>query len=218
MSEKRRYMPTRDAEFIPWVKNIDAQVTANKVAWGLNDVQVAKLNQLTGSAVASWEANSNPETTNRRTAAEKKAAFSELKHFLSLFTESFYVNDAITDADIEAMGLRPRHVHVSQPKPEPTEAPEVSAVVGQHHDVTIYVSKAQYGVPVRSLNTQYHGFTIRYRKEGESEWQQQMSSRLHTILYFESEDEGKRLYFAVAWLNGRLQHGPWSDEVSTLIN
>jgi hypothetical protein len=211
-------MPVRDADLIHWARNIDARVTANRVIWGLSDMQVAKLNQLTASAVASWEANSNPETANRRTSAEKKAAFSELKHFLSLFTDSFYVNDAITDADIEAMGLRPRHAHASRPKPEPTETPEVTAVVGQHHDVTVYVSKAQHGAPVQSLNTQYYGFTIRYRREGESDWHQQMSTRLHAILYFEPEDEGKRLYFSVAWLNARLLHGPWSDEVSTLIN
>ena len=211
-------MPIRDREFIPWAKNITAKVIANAVIWGLNDMQVTKLNQLMDSAAAAWEANSNPETSNRRTAAEKKAAFSALRRFLSLFTESFYINEAVTDAEIEAMGLRPRHAHATQPKPEPTEAPEVTAVVGQHHDVTVYVSKAQHGEPVRSLNTKYYGFIIRYRKDGQEGWQQQMSSRLHATLYFEPEDEGKRLHFSVAWLNGRLQHGPWSDEISTLIN
>jgi hypothetical protein len=211
-------MPSRDGDFIHWARNIGTQVTLNKVAWGLSDMQVAKLNQLLASAVAAWEANSNPEVANRRTSAEKKTAFSELKHFLSFFTGSFYVIDAITDADIEAMGLRPRHAHASLPKPEPAEAPEVTAVVGQHHDVTVYVSKAQHGEPVRSLNTQYYGFMIRYRKDGEETWHQQMSTRLHITLYFEPEDEGKRLHFVVAWLNTRLQNGPWSDEVSTLIH
>ena len=215
---KKRYMPIGDTNFISWAKNISARSKANETGWKLNSTQVTKLIDLMDHAEAAWEANRNPETANRRTSAEKKQAFSELKRFLSLFTDSFYVNEAITDADIEAMGLRPRHTHVSLPKPAPDEAPEVTAVVGQHHDVTVYVSKAQHGEPVRSLNTKYYGFIIRYRKDGEEGRQQQMSTRLHTTLYFEPEDEGKRLHFSVAWLNARLQNGPWSDEISTLIN
>jgi hypothetical protein len=173
---------------------------------------------LTENAEAAWEANTNPETASRRTSAEKKQAFSELKRYLSLFSNAFYVNEAITDADIEAMSLRPRHTHTALPKPEPDEAPEVTAVVGQHHNVTVYVSKAQHGEPVRSLNTKYYGFIIRYRKDGEEAWQQQLSTRLHVTFCFESEDEGKRLHFSVSWLNARLQNGPWSDEISTMIH
>ncbi|MDR2470271.1 MAG: hypothetical protein LBD27_07330 [Tannerella sp.] len=212
------YMPTPDAEFIPWAKNITAQCRANESKWNLEQTQVLKLSDLMENAEASWEANTNPETANRRTSAEKKQAFSELKHYLSMFTNSFRVNEAITDADIAAMGLRPRHTHAAQPRPEPDEAPEVTAVVGQHHDVTVYVGKAQHGEPVRSLNTKYYGFILRYRKDGQTEWSQQLSTRLHVTLYFEPEDEGKRLYFTVSWLNARLQNGPWSDEVSTMIH
>jgi hypothetical protein len=213
-------MPTQDGDFIPWVKNIDAQVTLNQVAWGLNDMQVTKLSQLTESAAAKWEANSNPETANRRTSDEKKVAFSELKHFLSLFTESFYVNDAITDADMEAMGLRPRHAPAAQPKPEPesAEAPEVRAVVGQRHDVIVYVSKAQHGAPVQSLNTQYYGFMIRYRKEGESDWHQQMSTRLHATLYFEPEDARQKAALLRDMAQRKATARLRSDEISTPVN
>ena len=214
----RGYMPAPDAEFIPWAKNITAQCRANESKWNLENAQVVKLIELMESAEAAWEAHTNPETANRRTAAEKKQAFSELKRYLSMFTNSFYVNEAITDADIAAMGLRPRHTHATQPKVEPGEAPEVTVVVGQHHDVTIYVSRPQHGEPVRSLNTKYYGFILRYRKEGETEWTQQMSTRLHIRLSFEPKDESKRLYFTVSWLNARLQNGPWSDEISTLIH
>ena len=216
--KRKRYMPIGDTDFIAWAKNITARSRANQTKWKLDSAQLAKLSDLMEHAEAAWEANKNPETASRRTSAEKKQIFSELKRYLRLFTDSFYVNEAITDADIEAMGLRPRHTHVSLPKPEPDEAPEVTAVVGQHHDVTVYVSKAQHGEPVHSLNTKYYGFIIRYRKDGETLWQQQLSTRLHVTFYFEPEDEGKRLHFSVAWLNGRLQHGPWSDEISTLIN
>jgi hypothetical protein len=211
-------MPTKDAEFISWAKNINAKSTANQALWNLNDMQVSKLNGLTENAESTWKTNGNPETANRRTSAEKKQAFSELKHFLSRFTDSFYGNDAITDADMEAMGLRPRKMHSTRPKPEPDEAPEVRAMIGQHHEVTVYVSKTQHGEPVRSLNTKYYGFIVRYRKDGEEGWQQQMSTRLHTTLHFDPEDRGKQLRFAVAWLNGRLQHGPWSNEIATQIN
>jgi hypothetical protein len=185
--------------------------------WNLENGQVIRLGELIDRAVTAWETNSNPEIANRRTSVDKKHAFEDLKHFLSLFTSTFYMNSAITDADLEAMGLRPRRRPAARPTPEPDEAPEVSVVTG-HHTVSVYVARTQHGVPVRSLNTKYYGFILRYRIGSGNERHQQMSTRLHVTLSFESGDEGKRLYFSVAWLNARLQHGPWSDELSTLIN
>ncbi|MDR2119915.1 MAG: hypothetical protein LBP64_03450 [Tannerella sp.] len=44
------------------------------------------------------------------------------------------------------------------------------------------------------------------------------STRLHMTLLFDEADEGKHVTFTAAWINPRLQHGPWSDAIKVLIN
>ncbi|MDR2359653.1 MAG: hypothetical protein LBD87_07660, partial [Prevotellaceae bacterium] len=59
---------------------------------------------------------------------------------------------------------------------------------------------------------------VRYRKEDCEEWHSGYSTRLHTDLFFNGEDSGKRLILMAAWINPRLQQGPWSNEITVLIN
>ncbi|MDR1479692.1 MAG: hypothetical protein LBJ00_12225, partial [Planctomycetaceae bacterium] len=57
------------------------------------------------------------------------------------------------------LGLRPRHPHAYEPLPAPTEAPVLTAIVGQHHDITLYASTPQHGRPTQLLtNGKFAGF------------------------------------------------------------
>jgi hypothetical protein len=109
--------------------------------------------------------------------------------------------------------------HAHEPLPRPTFAPSIYTVAGQHFTVTVYVEIPQHGHPSSYL-TQHglHGFVLRYRKEGESEWREVHSTRLHVTLTFEEADQTKFLTLAAAWINPRLEHGPWSEEIKVLIN
>jgi hypothetical protein len=214
-----RTLPRKDSEFIPVARNINDQCSTRQAEWQLDANQVLQLNALFGNADVAYQANLNPETANHLTASNKKVNFAALKAFLSTFVNVLVANTNISDADIEAMGLPSRDHHFHQPLPVPTDAPETTAVVGQHHDITVYVAIPQHGHPSEFLTKKgYHGFVVRYRKEGETEWHEEHSTRLHLTLLFDNEDEGKHLILATAWINPRIQHGPWSDEISVLIN
>ena len=214
-----RTFPVKDADFMPFAINIDGQCTAHENDWALDPNMVAKVHTLTADARNAYEINKNPETKNRRTAASKLVHFSELKTYLSFVVKALEVNDAVTEEDLLAMGLPSREHHYHEPLPVPTEATDTSVVVGQHHDVTVYVSTPQYGQPTEFLTRKnYYGFVVRYRKENDADWQEQHSTRLHVTLYFDDEDNGKHLRITTAWINPRLQHGPWSDEIEVLIN
>jgi hypothetical protein len=215
----RTTQPTKDADFISWARNINDECTLRQMEWHLDPDQVMQLNMLSGNADAAYQANLNPETANRRTAANKRTSFTVLKRFLSTFINVLVANTAISESDLEALGLPSREHHFHPALPVPNEAPVVTVVVGQHHDITVYVSIPQLGHPSEFLKKKgYHGFVIRYRKEGETEWHEEHSTRLHTTLIFDAEDEGKHLILTVAWINPRIQHGPWSDEDTVLIN
>jgi hypothetical protein len=38
----------------------------------------------------------------------------------------------------------------------------------------------------------------------------------HTLL-FEQADEAKRIFLSAAWMNPRLEEGPWSEEFSEIV-
>jgi hypothetical protein len=212
-------IPTKDADFVAFVRNLDADCSSHAPAWNLDMTQVATLNQLSRAAESAYNANKNPETSNRLSAANKRGSFLELKVFLSTFIPTLVANKSISESELEAMGLPSRIHHFHEALPVPTDAPETTAVVGQHHDITVYVAIPQHGHPSEFLKKkEYHGFVVRYRKEGESEWHEEHTTRLHQILLFDNEDEGKHLILTTAWINPRIEHGPWSDEIRVLIN
>jgi hypothetical protein len=214
-----RTQPRKDAEFIAWGRNINDQCTVRQIEWNLDPNQVQQLNMFSGNADVAYQANLNPETANRLTASNKRVAIAAFRAFLGTFVNVLVANTAISESDLQAMGLPSREHHFHQPLPVPEVAPEVNVIVGQHHDITVYVAIPQHGHPSEFLTKKgYHGFVVRYRKETETEWHEEHSTRLHISLLFDSEDEGKHIILTTAWINPRIQHGPWSDEITVLIN
>jgi hypothetical protein len=94
-----------------------------------------------------------------------------------------------------------------------------SMSVRKHHDeMTVYAARPEQGHPDGSVApVHYHGFTLRYRMEDEKEYRTVVSTRLHHTLFFEREDEGRRVCFTAAWMNPRLEPGPWSGEISEVV-
>ena len=116
------------------------------------------------------------------------------------------------------MGLRSRAHHKHEPIPAPDEPP-VLTVMHQHDELNLYVSREEHGQPTRSIRpANYHGFKLRWRFEDETEFHTQISTRLHVTLYFEREDATKRVVMSAAWVNPRLQEGPWCEDVIEVIS
>jgi hypothetical protein len=212
-------MPIKDAEFIAWAKTIFYDCSENAEAWEIASEVIAQFSDLVEIANEAFLVNSDKERRNKASVSTKDAAFLRLKQFLHTFVSALEGNLAVPDEAITAMGLRPRHPHAHQPIPVPTEAPVLTAVVGQHHDVTVYVSTLQHGHPTEYLKDgKYAGFVLKYLIDGESQWQSVVSTRLHYTLIFTDAEEGRYIRLQGAWVNPRIQNGPWSEEVRELIN
>jgi hypothetical protein len=219
MTQPNRYMPKKDAEFIAWAKTIYRDCAENSGIWMLDPNLLNQFHELLLTATSAYESNADKELRNRATVKAKDAAFATLKLFLSTYINTLEGNTNIPDEAIESMGLRPRHPHAHQPIPVPTDAPVITAVVGQHHDVTAYASTLQHGHPTEFLKDgKYAGFVLKYLVEGETQWQTIISTRLHYTLIFTDAEEGKHIRLQGAWINPRIQNGPWSEEVRELIN
>jgi hypothetical protein len=214
-----RTQPSQDSEYIAWAQNISLQCTDHSREWSINIETLTTLQTFVDNAKNAYDANINRETANHYTAVNKRESFKALKRFMSTFIMALVSNFAIPNAELVAMGLPSREHHAHEPLPVPSEAPEVTTIVGQHHDITIYVMIPQLGHPSEHLKKKgYHGFVLRYRKEDETDWREIHSTSLHTTLIFENDDEGKHIMLTAAWINPRIEHGPWSDELRVLIN
>jgi hypothetical protein len=126
-------------------------------------------------------------------------------------------NSRVPDSAIELMGLRPRHPHAHQPLPRPAEQVVIS-VRRQHDEITVYVSRPEHDQPTSTVGpAHYHGFALRYKIEGDADYRTVISTRLHHTLFFGQEDEGKRVTLSAAWVNPRLEPGPWCEEITEIV-
>jgi hypothetical protein len=214
-----RTQPVRDEDFMAWAQSLNARCTERQTDWGFDPATVQKLNTLTHEAIEAYDNNLDIATRNRTSRVLKTAGIAALRSFLRIFTLTLRANEAIGEEDLAALGLPLRKRHTRLPLPAPTEEPEVYIVTEHSHFIKVYVRVPQYGHPTKSRTRKaYHGFVLRYRREGDAEWRDEYTTRLHIDLFFTDEDAGKRFVLAAAWINPRLQHGPWSHELSVVVN
>jgi hypothetical protein len=84
--------------------------------------------------------------------------------------------------------------------------------------MTVYVSRSELGHPTQSATRpKYRGFKLRWKFEGETMYRTEVSSRLHFTLHFDQEAETKRVVLSGAWMNARLEEGPWSEDIVEVV-
>jgi hypothetical protein len=207
-----------DNEFLAQANTIMTICTSTEAAdWEIPATFTSQLTTLTTAANTTYAVNSDKATKNLTTSTAKKTAFGELKNFLGTFIKFLQGNLLVPDDALILMGIPSRHHHAHQPIPRPTEAPAVSLV--RHHDeVTVYVARPEHDQPTHSLaEAGFAGFMVRWRLEGDSQDHTETVERLHLTLHFAREDEGKKLILAAAWVNPRLEPGPFSPDVTEIL-
>ncbi|MDR1381662.1 MAG: hypothetical protein LBJ47_09320, partial [Tannerella sp.] len=206
-----------DSEFLALANNINDRSAVHVTDWKLDADQVSALKVLVTNANAAYAANNEIATRNLTTSVAKKYAFSELKNFLSVYINALEGNLHVPDEALGVMGLRPRHRRARKPLDIPKVAP-VMSVTRQHDELTVYVSQPEYNHPAASVASEkYGGFALRWRFEDETEYRTVNSTRLHLTLLFEGKDETRRVVLSAAFVNPRLQTGPWSDDITEVI-
>ncbi|MDR0667743.1 MAG: hypothetical protein LBF90_03875 [Prevotellaceae bacterium] len=218
MPYNKSFLQQPDATFLANANNIDRQCTLHGAEWNLDANDLAELSTLTAGANTAYAANNQVETKNRTTSVAKKTAFAALKHFLGLFINTLEGSRYVPDEALELMGLRPRTHHANQPLPLPTDDPVVS-ILRHHDELVVYVARHEYDQPNATVAPErYHGFRLRWKFDGETEWRYVVSTRLHTILHFEQADRGRTVILAASWINPRLESGPYSNNQTEVIS
>jgi hypothetical protein len=218
MNNRNGLAPLKEAEYLGWAQNIVQTSETNAQEWGIQAGWLAQLREFYQTAQTAWDTNNNPATKNHATVTAKNAAIATLKGQISMFINFLESNARVPDAALATMKLRPRHPHAHQPRPVPVEAPVLTVITGQHHDITVYVATLQHGHPTEYLGAGYHGFLLKYQFEGDAEVHQLVSTRKHRTLVFDETKEARYVKLSAAWVNARIEPGPWSEEVRELVN
>jgi hypothetical protein len=206
-----------EAQFIAFANTINSQCKEHKTEWNIDNAKLTTFDSLLSTANDAYETNSNKATKNAVTVANKNSAIAELKRFLGSFITYIEINDSVPDAAIEAMGLRPRHRTARQPLARPNEQLLLS-VKKLHDEMIVYAQRPEHGQSTTSVApTRYHGFILRYRIDGDEQYQIAISTRLRHTIRFDRANEGKRVFLSAAWVNPRLENGPWCNEISEII-
>jgi hypothetical protein len=218
MSKNQGTLNKPDADVLAHANSINGQCHQHEIDWGIEPNRLSVFDMVLANANTAYAANNNKATKNAITVANKNAALGELKHSLATFISYLEINLQVPDAALEAMGLRPRQHHAHLPLPRPAEQ-LVLTTKKQHDEITVYAARPEQDHPTAGVGpTHYHGFALRYKMEGEGEVEKTIiSTRLHHTLFFERTDEGKRVTLSAAWVNPRLETGPWSSEISEII-
>jgi hypothetical protein len=217
MPHRKSTLQKPDEEFLEVAENINSQSTIHSSEWKLDPEQVSTLQTLTTDARTAYTVNNNLATSTRVTSEAKKFAFGELKHFLGIYINALEGNTNVPDEALAVMNLRPRTHHVSGHIPAPSETPVVT-VIRQHDELSVYVSRPEHGHPTSTVEPkQFGGFKVRWRFEDEETYSIIISTRLHCTIFFDHKDESRRIVLAAAFVNPRLEEGPWSIDTTEVI-
>ena len=212
-------IPRKDEDFLAFGRNVYELTVSRAADWGYTTKELQEFSALENDAENTFEANKNPRTSNRTTSGLKKAAFAAYEKFLRVFVKKLEVNDKVTDAELFAMGLQPRVRPVPGRLPVPTGRPEIEVVAGKSQEVDVYASLPQEGHPTEYLKDHHGigGIAVRYRVEDEEE-KVVYSTSTTKRLYFSPEQVKKYVTVEAAWVNPRMEHGPFCPPVRVLIN
>jgi hypothetical protein len=210
-------MQKSDSDLLASAETVLSECTQHSTEWVIEPIRLSDFSTEVSGARYAFNENSNKATKNAYTVANKNAAFGRLKHGFSIFIDYLELNPGVPDAALAAMGLRPREHHAHMPLPRPEERLLLSVRKGVD-ELTVYAMRPEEGHPTSSVAPEsHHGFTLRYRMEGDAAEKYVTSTRLHHTLFFDRADEGKRIFLSGAWVNPRLETGPWSEEISEII-
>jgi hypothetical protein len=220
MSSQHRFIPRKDRELVPYAREIESQCRMN-LAPGLWNIDVAALDRLAAlvaGAESALEANAARETKNHFTVVHQQEACRALHRELGVFINYLLGNPRVPDFQINAMGIRPRHRTARSPLPPPREAPVLSVFTGRPRMATLFLSDNQAGHPTEFLTSSpRRAAHVQYRLAGAAEWENLHLTRKRHILELGQEASGRYLQVRAAWLNPRLQAGPWCDERRAMV-
>jgi len=223
MSARRDYVPTTDAEFTNWFRNIVEYVTertsGDNPPWAnIPPSEVARLVAAYDDWIEHYEPTLGPHEPAVTT--EKNNARRRTEPVAREFVQRFLQWAPVTDGDRTSMGI-PNRDKKPTPHIEVTEAVDVELALRNIREILV-VFKIK-GAAHKAKPTGYDGAVIVWDvldsppASPDALSRHTMASKTPHPLEFTEEERGKSVYVAAAWQNERGNIGPWSDVLRGIV-
>jgi len=120
----KNYIPSNNKDFMSFQSNLDAQVTANAVAWNIPAAEATALNTWSTGYGPLFNAIVNENTRTREQVIAHDTYRADYEAFLRSFCQGFLVNNMLIPiSERVAMGLNPRGLNPPSKRPKILTAP-----------------------------------------------------------------------------------------------
>ncbi|MHC6203718.1 hypothetical protein ACYULU_11055 [Breznakiellaceae bacterium SP9] len=213
------FFPSRDADFMGWLKNFSTVVTENAAAWVIPTETASGL----AAKVMAYETvytAATGENATKSLVVDKNGKRDALKADIRDLKNKFIdYNDAVTDPDRIKLQL-PLHDKTPTPKPVPTDRPalEVVPTNNRQHTATAFNQSGKKTKPVNVHGISF-SWAILDTPPANPDDLRHSVFRVKAVEVFDyKEDErGKNVYYAARYENAKGEAGPWSDIIMAII-
>jgi hypothetical protein len=221
MPREKDFIPTQDALFDKWQKNLMQRVIGFMPLWDIPQQAYDALTPLQTEWDVRYAAAVNPDDRTRAQVTAKTEARKVFETTLRSFIKAYITyNPKPTDAEREVMGL-PVHKTTRTPVPPPAGYPgfKIDSSVIRRLSILFYDDANEH----RAKPEGVHGAEIRWDfsdvpvvNPGKLVQSGFDTASPYTI-EFAGEDRGRTVYIALRWENTRGEKGPWSEIVSAIV-
>jgi hypothetical protein len=217
----REYIPAGPNAFNAFQENYISVVEPNLSMWQIAPTYFAPLTVLQSRWNIVYPAASNPQNRTQAAVRERNECQTEYTRGIRLFTNQHLANNPlVSNADKERIGL---HIPsgTRHPAPDPTSSPAIVRIdtsERQQHTIHFVDESGSRAKPAG-----VHSCDVFMKKGAPPATDADLvyagtDTRTPFTVRFDSSEVGLTVYYRLRWVNTRGVHGPWSEQVSAVVN
>lgn len=216
------YIPSRNADFVAWLANFSALITASPATYGLASGDATTISGINTAVAAAYALITSPSTKTKSTVSaydtEKVNALATIRPYAQMISS----NAGVSSANKTAVGVNPR-TSVPTPITTPTTAPTMTA---QSTSTAGTIIRYRDSTASPSVKSKPYGVTA-IQIYGMTSTTPVTDPTTLTFLGIQTKSPftqalgsgaaGKTAYFASRWQTRKGLLGPWSSIISYVV-
>lgn len=224
MANSTNFLPSREADLVTWSNNFNTKIVAAPTTYGLTAAQATAYTVLHNAWISTYQIANNPSTRTPTSITAKNQAKVNLIDGLGgirPLARIVQAAPAVTPTQKQELGLTVRDADPT-PIPPPTVAPEIDFMltgtrtirIRLHNDTTLSKRKPD---GVKGATVFYHVGAAPPLELTAWTFHESTTRLLLDVDLPSSIASGSTVWFTAFWFNPRLESGPATTPVSTVM-
>ena len=212
--------PGSDAKLLEWSTTFNAGLAANFALLGMTSAQAALYTTRHTAFAMALTAATTPATRTSITIGVKDEAKRQLKQLASGYSMMLQGNPSVSNAQREALGLRPRVMPTPIPPPGTSPVIEIKGVTGWKVSIKLKSANGSHrGRPPLCSQAVVFSYTGATPPADITKWvyQGQTSKLVVDVQFSSTLASGTTVWLSAQWLNAKGESGPATFPVSTVL-